>query len=103
MIDNDLFYMDYLIGFDIILNIILECFGKIKDIDLFYDKIMIVEVMGRYCGDLVLYFVLVGVGEIILILERKLNFEEICFKLNVKIKSGKKDNFIFIMENMYNI
>ncbi len=102
-IDNDLSYTDYSIGFDTTLNTILECLGKIKDTDLSHDKTTIVEVMGRYCGDLALYSALAGAGEIISTPERKLNFEEICSKLNGKIKGGKKDNLILITENMYDI
>ncbi|MBZ6484259.1 6-phosphofructokinase [Priestia aryabhattai] len=102
-IDNDLSYTDYSIGFDTTLNTILECLGKIKDTDLSHDKTTIVEVMGRYCGDLALYSALAGAGEIISTPERKLGFEEICFKLNEKIKNGKKDNLILITEKMYDI
>ncbi|MEH7609393.1 ATP-dependent 6-phosphofructokinase, partial [Priestia megaterium] len=102
-IDNDLSYTDYSIGFDTTLNTILECLGKIKDTDLSHEKTTIVEVMGRYCGDLALYSALAGAGEIISTPERKLGFEEICFKLNEKIKNGKKDNLILITEKMYDI
>ena len=91
-IDNDLSYTDYSIGFDTTLNTILECLGKIKDTDLSHEKTTIVEVMGRYCGDLALYSALAGAREIISTPERKLGFEEICFKLNEKIKNGKKVN-----------
>jgi 6-phosphofructokinase 1 len=102
-IDNDLSYTDYSIGFDTTLNTILECLGKIKDTDLSHEKTTIVEVMGRYCGDLALYSALAGAGEIISTPERKLSFEEICSKLNEKMKSGKKDNLILITEKMYDI
>src|SRR6478609_573596 len=73
------------------------------DNDLSHEKTTIVEVMGRYCGDLALYSALAGAGEIISTPERKLSFEEISSKLNEKIKSGKKDNLIIITEKMYDI
>lgn len=102
-IDNDLAYTDYCIGFDTTLNTILECINKIKDTDSSHDKNTIVEVMGRYCGDLALYSALAGGAEIISMPERKLSFQEICTRLSENISKGKKDNVILITERMYSI
>lgn len=102
-IDNDLAYTDYCIGFDTTLNTILECINKIKDTDSSHEKTTIVEVMGRYCGDLALYSALAGGAEIISMPERKLSFQEICARLSENISKGKNDNVIIITERMYNI
>ncbi|MBP2033967.1 6-phosphofructokinase 1 [Clostridium algifaecis] len=102
-IDNDLPYTDYCIGFDTTLNTILECIGKIKDTDSSHEKTTIVEVMGRYCGDLALYSAIAGGGEIISTPERKLDFEGILNKLSKNISEGKRDNIIIITERMYDI
>lgn len=100
-IDNDLAYTDYCIGFDTTLNTVLECVGKIKDTDSSHEKTTIVEVMGRYCGDLALYSALAGGGEIISTPERQLDFDTICSKLSKNISKGKNDNVIIITERMY--
>ncbi len=102
-IDNDLRYTDYCIGFDTTLNTVLECIGKIKDTDYSHDKTTIVEVMGRYCGDLALYSALAGGGEIISTPEKKLDFDTICSKLSLRMNSGKNDNIIIITERMYDL
>ncbi|MGF6953699.1 6-phosphofructokinase 1 [Neobacillus sp. B4I6] len=102
-IDNDMAYTDYSIGFDTTLNTVLECIGKIKDTDFSHDKTTIVEVMGRYCGDLALYSALAGGGEIISTPERKLDFDTMCSKLSSRISSGKKDNLVIITERMYDL
>lgn len=102
-IDNDLAYTDYSIGFDTTLNTVLDCISKIKDTDYSHDKTTIVEVMGRYCGDLALYSALAGGGEIISTPEKKLDFETICSKLNSRISSGKKDSIVIITERMYDL
>jgi 6-phosphofructokinase 1 len=102
-IDNDLAYTDYSIGFDTTLNTVMDCIGKIKDTDSSHEKTTIVEVMGRYCGDLALYSALAGGGEIISTPERKLDFETICEKLRQNISKGKLDNVIIITERMYDI
>lgn len=102
-IDNDMTYTDYSIGFDTTLNTVLECIGKIKDTDFSHDKTTIVEVMGRYCGDLALYSALAGDGEIISTPERKLDFDTICSQLSLRINNGKKDNLVIITERMYDL
>ncbi|MDO5038569.1 6-phosphofructokinase [Clostridium sp.] len=102
-IDNDLEYTDYCIGFDTTLNTVLECISKIKDTDASHEKPTIVEVMGRYCGDLALYSAMAGGGDIISTPERKLSFEEIAQKLKKNIEKGKQDSIIIITERMYNI
>lgn len=102
-IDNDLAYTDYCIGFDTTLNTVLECINKIKDTDSSHEKTTIVEVMGRYCGDLALYSALAGGGEIISTPEMKLDFDAICTKLSENISKGKNDNIIIITERMYDI
>ncbi|MDP4104568.1 MAG: 6-phosphofructokinase [Bacillota bacterium] len=102
-IDNDLGYTDYSIGFDTTLNTVLECIGKIKDTDFSHDKTTIVEVMGRYCGDLALYSALAGAGEIISTPERKLDFNAICSELRVRIDGGKNDNLVIVTERMYDL
>lgn len=102
-IDNDLNYTDYCIGFDTTLNTVLDCIKKIKDTDTSHEKTTIVEVMGRYCGDLALYSALAGGGEIISTPENKLSFDDICKKLNENISKGKNDNIIIITERMCDI
>lgn len=102
-IDNDFAYTDYSIGFDTALNTILDSISKIKDTDFSHDKTTIIEVMGRYCGDLATYSALAGEGEIISIPERKLDFTTICSQVHSKIASGKQDNLIIITEKMYDI
>lgn len=102
-IDNDLEYTDYCIGFDTTLNTVLECIRKIKDTDASHEKPTIVEVMGRYCGDLALYSAMAGGGDIISTPEKKLSFEEIAEKLKKNIEKGKQDSIIIITERMYDI
>lgn len=102
-IDNDLTYTDYSIGFDTTLNTVLQCIGRIKDTDASHDKTTIVEVMGRYCGDLALYSALAGGGEIISTPEKKLDLNTICSKLSLRMSKGKNDNLVIITERMYDL
>ncbi|MEH7094959.1 6-phosphofructokinase [Neobacillus vireti] len=102
-IDNDLAYTDYSIGFDTTLNTVLECISKIKDTDYSHDKTTIVEVMGRYCGDLALYAALAGGGEIISTPEHPLDLYSICSKLRSRMSNGRNDNLVIVTERMYDL
>ncbi len=54
-IDNDLSYTDYTIGFDTALNTVVDAINKLRDTSTSHERVSIVEVMGRNCGDLALY------------------------------------------------
>ncbi|MBC2582914.1 ATP-dependent 6-phosphofructokinase, partial [Clostridium sp. DJ247] len=53
-IDNDLPYTDYTIGFDTALNTVLDAINKLRDTSTSHERVSIVEVMGRNCGDIAL-------------------------------------------------
>lgn len=53
-IDNDLAYTDYTIGFDTALNTVCDSVLKIRDTMRSHDRVGIIEVMGRHCGDIAL-------------------------------------------------
>lgn len=51
-IDNDIVSSDVTIGFDTALNTIVESIDRIRETSDSHSRISIIEVMGRYCGDL---------------------------------------------------
>ena len=53
-IDNDLPYSDASIGYDTALNTICENINRIRETSMSHDRVSIIEVMGRHCGDLAL-------------------------------------------------
>lgn len=89
-IDNDLAYTEYTIGFDTALNTILDAVKKLRDTSSSHERVSIVEVMGRNCGDLALYSAISGGAEAVIIPEYPFNKEELCDR----ILSGKKCNKI---------
>ena len=54
-IDNDLSYTDYTIGFDTAINSVMNEIYKIRDTMSAHDRVGVVEVMGRACGDIALH------------------------------------------------
>lgn len=97
-IDNDLAYTDFTLGFDTACNTILEAIDKIRDTMSSHERISIVEVMGRHCGDLALYAGIGGGAEVIIIPEVKLTDDEIVQKLLEFRASGKRSGIVVLAE-----
>jgi 6-phosphofructokinase 1 len=97
-IDNDLAYTDYSIGFDTAVNTVLNAISNIRDTSMSHEKVTIIEVMGRCCGDIALFAGLAGGAESILIPEEKYEPNQICEKLLQGKKRGKIHNIIILAE-----
>lgn len=97
-IDNDLAYTDYTIGFDTAVNTVLSAISNIRDTSMSHEKVTIIEVMGRCCGDIALYAGLAGGAESILVPEEKYEVPKICEKLLQGKKRGKTHNIIVLAE-----
>lgn len=105
-IDNDLAYTDYTIGFSTALETILDAISKIRDTSSSHERTIIMEVMGRNCGDLALYSGLAGGAEMVLIPEVDINIEEVAEKITQGMARGKKHSIIMLAEgagNAYSI
>ncbi len=100
-IDNDLAYTDYTLGFDTACNTILDAINKIRDTMSSHDRVSIVEVMGRNCGDLALYCGMCGGAEVIVVPEHKMTFDEIAETLGVGQENGKTSGIILLAEGAY--
>jgi 6-phosphofructokinase 1 len=97
-IDNDLYGTDYTIGFDTAVNTALEAIDKIRDTATSHSRLFIVEVMGRDSGYIGLYTGIGGGAEEILIPETDSDIENLCKKLDVGHRRGKKSNIIVVAE-----
>jgi 6-phosphofructokinase 1 len=63
-----------------------------------HEKVTIIEVMGRCCGDIALYAGLAGGAESILVPEQQYEVTKICEKLLQGKKRGKIHNIIMLAE-----
>ncbi len=97
-IDNDLAYTDYTLGFDTACNTILDAINKIRDTMSSHERVSIIEVMGRNCGDLALYTGLCGGAEVIIVPERKMTIDEIVETLGGGMEHGKTSGIIVLAE-----
>lgn len=97
-IDNDLAYTDYTIGFDTAVNTVLDAINKIRDTATSHERVSVVEVMGRHCGDIALFAGIAGGAESIIVPEVGYTKEDICRKILEGKQRGKMHNLIVIAE-----
>lgn len=101
-IDNDLPYTDFTIGFDTAVNTVLSAINNLRDTMTSHERISIVEVMGRRCGDIALYAGVGGGAEIILTPEMGIDLDEVVQKLEEGAVSGKTSGIIVFAEGAGN-
>jgi len=101
-IDNDMAYTDRTIGFDTAQNTVIDAINKIRDTSSSHQRVSVVEVMGRDCGDLALYAGLAGGATTILVPERKYTNEEIIKTVMDGRRQKKHHNLVVIAEGVGN-
>lgn len=99
-IDNDLPYTDYTIGFDTALNTAIDAINKIRDTSSSHERVSVIEVMGRNCGDLALYAGIAGGAEQVIIPEQPSKIEDICESIFAGKRIGKLHNIIILAEGV---
>jgi len=99
-IDNDLAYTDYTIGFDTALNTVVDSINKIRDTSTSHERVSIVEVMGRSCGDLALHAGISGGAEAILVPELGFDKDILCRKILEGKAEGKMHNLVVLAEGI---
>ncbi|MDE7296097.1 MAG: 6-phosphofructokinase [Clostridia bacterium] len=97
-IDNDLEYTDYTLGFDTAVNTCLEVINKLRDTMTSHERISVVEVMGRHCGDIALYAGITSGAEIIVVPEISYDMNDIVTRINRSRENGKHSNIVVVAE-----
>ena len=99
-IDNDLAYTDYSIGFDTACNTAIGEVMKIRDTMTSHDRVAVIEVMGRHCGDIALTVSLAMAADYVLLPEVSYETEYDIDNLSNFLLNNKKkgrDSSIIIM------
>ena len=99
-IDNDMDYTDNTIGFDTALNTVLQAIGNIRDTASAHNRVSIIEVMGRDCGDIAIYAGIAGGADAILIPEVEVDINAVCDKIKAGISRGKTHTIILKAEGV---
>ena len=101
-IDNDLTYTDYTVGFDTAVNTVLWAINNLRDTMHSHDRVCLLEVMGRKCGDIALYAGVAGGAEYVLVPEIPFNLDEIAKSIKKSYLRGKTSNMIILAEGAGN-
>ena len=101
-IDNDLNYTDFTLGFDTAVNTTISAINNLRDTMGSHDRVSMLEVMGRGCGDIALYAGIAGGAEYVIIPEVSYDIDAICRDILSSQKRGKTSNMIILAEGAGN-
>jgi 6-phosphofructokinase 1 len=99
-IDNDLNGTDYTIGYFTALDTALQAIDKVRDTADAFERVFLIEVMGRMAG-----FIALGVGigcgaEEVLVPEREFSLIDLIGRIQTSKKSGKLSCIIVVAEGI---
>jgi phosphofructokinase-like protein len=100
-IDNDVSGTITTFGFDTAVNTALEAIDKLHTTAESHDRVIVLEVMGRYAGFIALNAGLAGTADVILIPEIPYDIEKVCEKIVARGKSGRHFSIVVIAEGAF--
>ncbi len=101
-IDNDIPYTDYTIGFDTACMTAADNLDKIRDTATSHQRVFVVNVMGRECGDIAMYAGVASGADAIVIPERSYDIAQIAQGLKQGFANGKKHGLVVVAEGVMN-
>lgn len=102
-IDNDVAGTDYTIGYFTALQTVTEAIDRLRDTSSSHQRISIVEVMGRHCGDLNLAASIAGGCEFIVLPEVEFSQDKLVTSIQRAFSKGKKHAIITVTERICNV
>ena len=97
-IDNDLVGTDYTFGFNTAVAIATEALDRLHTTAEAHNRVIILEVMGRYTGHIALEAGLAGGADVILIPEKPFDIDEVCEYIRRRQKRGRNFSLIVVAE-----
>jgi 6-phosphofructokinase 1 len=97
-IDNDIPCTAATIGYDTVVNTVVDSINKIRDTATSHERIFVIEVMGRRSGFIALEAGLAGGAESIIIPEVPLNIDAVVKNIKRGNRRGKKHSIIVVAE-----
>lgn len=97
-IDNDIAGTDLSFGFDTACDIATDALGRLHSTAEAHDRVMVVEVMGRYAGWIALYSGLGATADAILIPEIPFDYDKVCDKIMDRELHGRHFSIVVVAE-----
>ena len=101
-IDNDITATDYTIGLDTSINTTLQMIDCLRDTCESHERLNVVEVMGRNCGQIALYAAIASGAVAVAIPEVPFDEAAAIEKIRVLRQSGKRGMIVVVSEGMFN-
>lgn len=97
-IDNDLEGTLFTFGFDSAVSCATDALDRLHTTAESHNRVMVLEVMGRYAGWIALYAGIAGGADVILIPEIPFSYESVCAKIQERENLGKTFTIIIVAE-----
>jgi phosphofructokinase-like protein len=97
-IDNDVSGTQRSFGFDTAVSTATEAIDRLHSTAESHDRVMVVELMGRYAGWIALYSGLSGSADVILLPEIPFDMEKICAKIRRREAQGRHFSIVVVAE-----
>ena len=97
-IDNDLEATAMTFGFDSAVACATDALDRLRTTAQSHDRVMVLEVMGRYTGWIAVHAGISGGGDVILIPEIPFNYASVCAKIEERERSGKHFTLVVAAE-----
>jgi len=97
-IDNDLDATEYTFGFDTAVGTATDALDKLHPTAQSHDRVMVVEVMGRYAGWIGLHAGIAGAADVILLPEIPFSMEAVSQKIMEREAAGRHYSIVVVAE-----
>jgi len=97
-IDNDLEATDYTVGFQTAVEIVVEAMERLHTTAESHERIIVVEVMGRYAGWIALTAGLAGGAHVVLIPEIEYDIQQVCDAFHRRHGRGVTYSLVVVAE-----
>ena len=97
-IDNDLEGTLFTFGFDSAVSCATDALDRLHTTAESHNRVMVLEVMGRYAGWIALFAGVAGGADVILIPEIPFSYKSVCTKIQERENLGKKFSIIIVAE-----
>jgi 6-phosphofructokinase 1 len=97
-IDNDLHGTIWTFGFDSAVACATDALDRLHTTAESHNRVLVLEVMGRYAGWIAIFAGIAGGADVILIPEVPFTYESVCAKIQAREAQGKKFTLIVVAE-----
>ena len=101
-IDNDITATDYTIGLDTSINTTVQIIDNLRDTCESHERLNVVEVMGRNCGQIALYAAIASGAVAVAIPEVPFDEASAIEKIRALRAAGKRSMIVVVSEGMFN-